>query len=222
MKEIFQGEVYEILPLPNGIIFSYCKDVVDGQIVVSFKMLSFDTGRFTDVAKNIYLLTKFGNNYKEVIKNCDNYITVKSIVLPNGKVFLMTSDGMAQLIDTDAVAIWKGMLTYRSTTASDIVLYKNTLWASYSECNVMLRYNLNNMREELRIGGKNSPFNKPKNLFVEGESVIVSNQGSQKLTQVNLESYVVLDCEEFPEPVKQYVKVKDYRFVILNSGIYLI
>ncbi len=222
MKEIFSGEVYEILPLPNGIIFSYCKDIVDSQIVVSFKMLSFDTGRFTDVAKNIYLLTKFGNNYKEVIKNCDNYITVKSIVLPNGKVFLLSSDGMAQLVDTDAVAIWKGMLTYRTYSASDIVLYKNSLWASYSECNVMLRYNLNTMREELRIGGNKSPFDKPKGLFVEGQSVTVCNQGSQKLTNVNLESYVVLDGEEFPEPVKQYIKVGDYRFVLLQSGVYLI
>ena len=83
MKKIFEGEVYEILPLSNGIIFSYCKEVIDENIVVAFKMLSFDTGRFTDIAKNIYLLTKFGNNYKAVMANCDNYITVKSIILPS-------------------------------------------------------------------------------------------------------------------------------------------
>lgn len=222
MKEIFHGEVYEILPLSNGIVFSYCKDVIDDNVIVAFKMLSFDNGRFTDVAKNIYLLTKFGNNYKMVVDNCDNYITVKSIILPNSKVFLLSADGLAQLIDTDGIPIWKGMLSYRTYTASDIVLYKSCLWACYSECNAMLRYNLNTMREELRIGGNRSPFNKPKSLFVEGENVIVSNQGSQKLTKVNLESYVVTDCEEFPEPVNQYVKVGNYRFVLLKSGIYMI
>lgn len=222
MKPIFEGEVYEILPLSNGIIFSYCKDIIDQNIVVAFKMLSFENGRMTDIAKNIYLLTKFGNNYKAVIENCDNYITVKSILLPNSKVFLLSSDGEAQLIDTDGTPIWKGILSYRGFNASDIVLYKNTLWACYSDSNVMVRYNLANMREELRIGGNKSPFNKPKNLFIEGNTVTVSNQGSQKLTQVNLDSYTTLDCEEFEEPVKQYVKSDNYRFVLLDSGIYML
>lgn len=222
MKPIFEGEVYEILPLSNGIIFSYCKDIIDQNIVVAFKMLSFENGRMTDIAKNIYLMTKFGNNYKAVIENCDNYITVKSILLPNSKVFLLSSSGEAQLIDTDGTAIWKGLLSYRGFNASDIVLYKNSLWACYSDSNVMVRYNVATMREELRIGGNKSPFSKPKSLFIEGNTVTVSNQGSQKLTQVNLDSYTILDCEEFEEPVKQYVKSDKYRFVLLDSGVYML
>jgi len=47
MKRIFEGQVYEILPLSNGIIFSYCKEIIDQNVVVSFKMLSFETGRIT-------------------------------------------------------------------------------------------------------------------------------------------------------------------------------
>ncbi len=222
MKQIFQGEVYEILPMPNGIIFSYCKDIIDQNVVVAFKMLSFETGRFTDIAKNIYLLTKFGNNYKAVIENCENYITVRSILLPNGKVFLLSQNGEAQLIDTDGTPIWKGTLAYRGFTATDIVLYKNSLWACYFDSNVMVRYNLSTMREELRIGGNKSPFNNPKSLFIEDSCVTVCNHGSKKLTQVNLESYTTLDGEEFEEPVKQYIKADKYRFVLLDSGVYMI
>ena len=85
MKKVFAGEVYEVMPLSGGIIFSYCKDTLeDNNVVVAYKMISFENGKFTDVAKNIYLLTKFGNSYKAVAALCDNYITVKSIVLPNG------------------------------------------------------------------------------------------------------------------------------------------
>ena len=102
MKQIFSGEIFEVLPLSDGILFSYCKDRQEENVSVAYKMISFDNGRFTDVARNIYLITKFGNNYKSVVRLCDNYITVKSIVLPNGKVFLMNSDGTAQLIDNDA------------------------------------------------------------------------------------------------------------------------
>ena len=222
MKQVFSGEAYEILPLPNGIIFSYCKDIIDQNVVVAFKMLSFETGRFTDIAKNIYLLTKFGNNYKSVIENCENYITVRSILLPNSKVFLLSPDGEAQLIDTDGTPIWKGILSYRGFTASDIVLYKNSLWTCYSDSNVMVRYNLATMREELRIGGNKSPFNQPKSLFVEDNCVTVSNQGSKKLTSLNLDTYAVSDCEEFEEPLKQYIKADKYRFVLLDSGIYML
>ena len=129
MKKVFSGEVYEVLPISNGIIFSYCKDVVDQSTVVAYKMITFDNGRFTDIAKNIYLLTKFGNNYKAVAAICDNYITAKSIVLPNSKVFLLSADGEARLLGADALPVWTGELKYRGCNATDIALYKNALWA---------------------------------------------------------------------------------------------
>ena len=88
MKKIFSGRVFDVLPLSDGIIFSYCKDVIDENTIVSYKMISFENGHFTDVARNIYLLTKFGNNYKATAMFCGNYITAKSIVLPNSKVCL--------------------------------------------------------------------------------------------------------------------------------------
>ena len=211
-----------MLPISNGIIFSYCKDVVDQSTVVAYKMITFDNGRFTDIAKNIYLLTKFGNNYKAVAAICDNYITAKSIVLPNSKVFLLSADGEARLLGADALPVWTGELKYRGCNATDIALYKNALWASFADCNVLLRYNLTAMREELRIGGNKSPFDKPSGLFVDGDTVMVSNVGSSKLIEVNLNTYSVFDYEEFSEPVRQYVKVGENRFAVLDSGLYLV
>ncbi len=222
MKEVFSGEVFEVMPLQNGIIFSYLKDFVNDDIVVAYKMLSFDTGRFTDVAKNMYLITKFGNNYKAALEFCDNYITVKSILLQGGKVFLLAPNGEAQLVDTDGMPIWTGNLCYRSSAPNDIILHNNALWVCYSEKNALLRFNLATMREELRIGGNKSPFDKPRDLFLEGDTVMVSNQGSMKLTQINLNTYNVFDYETFEEPVYQYVKVGDNRFALLKSGLYLI
>lgn len=222
MKKVFSGEVYEVLPISNGLIFSYCKDVVDQSTVVAYKMITFDNGRFTDIAKNIYLLTKFGNNYKAVAAICDNYITAKSIVLPNSKVFLLSADGEARLLGADALPVWTGELKYRGCNATDIALYKNALWASFADCNVLLRYNLTAMREELRIGGNKSPFDKPSGLFVDGDTVMVSNVGSSKLIEVNLNTYSVFDYEEFSEPVRQYVKVGENRFAVLDSGLYLV
>ena len=222
MKQVFFGEIYEALPLSNGIIFSYCKEILDEGVVVSYKMISFETGRFTDVAKNIYLLTKFGNNYKAVLELVGNYITVKSILLPGSKLFLMNEDGFAQLLDSDITPLWTGYLAYRGDAPSDIVLHDNALWAVYSQSNVLLKYNLATMKEELRIGGGVSPFNKPQSLFVEGNKIMVSNSGSNNLIEIDLNSYSVFEFEKFAESVFQYIKVGDYRFAVLASGIYLI
>lgn len=222
MKQIFEGTVFDILPTQNGILFSYHKDILEDKIVVGYKMLSFDTGRFSDVAKNVYLVTKYGHNYKAVINYCNNYILTRAIVLPNSKVFILKIDGEAMLLDADATPIWQGSLTYRSCTASDITVYKNALWAAYSECNVLLRYNLFNMREELRIGGNHSPFDKPRGLYLKGDTAIISNLGSQKLVGVNLDSYTVNEIREFSEPVSQYIESGKYSFVLLKSGIYAV
>ena len=222
MKKMFEGTVFDLLPTQNGIIFAYHKDTLEDKIVIGYKMLSFDTGRFTDVAKNIYLLTKFGHNYKAVINYCKNYVLTRSIVLPNSKVFILKKDGSSLLLDADATPIWEGNLTYRGCNATDILVYKNTLWATFNDCNVMLRYNLFNMREELRIGGNHSPFDKPKHLFLSNNTAIVCNQNSQKLLRVDLENYTVDEIEQFDEPLLQYIESGKYKFVLLKSGIYAI
>lgn len=223
METIFKGEICEVLPLSNGIIFSYCKERINEQQAdIAYKMVSFEDGRVTDVAKNIYQLTKFGNNYKAVLYYCENFLTDKALLVPGGKVFLMQTGGDAFFLDSDGAPLWSGNLSYRSMAPDDIVLYNNSLWASYSEANILLRYNLSTMKEELRIGGSRSPFDKPGDLFVQGDNVIVSNRGSGKLLQVNLNTYSVEEREDFGETVYQYLAVTDYRFAILKSGLYLI
>lgn len=222
MKQIFAGTVFDILPTQNGILFSYYKENIDDKMIVNYKMLSFDTGKFSDVTNHVYWITKFGHNYKPILKYCDNYILSKAIVLLNSKVFILKTNGEAMLVDTDASPIWQGSLSYRGAIASDIIVYKNALWAAYAECNVLLRYNLFNMREELRIGGNNSPFNYPKSLFLKNDTAIICNRNSQKLLSINLDSYAVEELQEFSEPIIQYIESGKYRFVLSKSGIYAI
>ncbi len=222
MRPVFTGEVYEVLPLNNGIVFSYCKDKTEKDVTVSYKMLSFDNARLTDITYDIYFLTKFGNNYRAIRPLCENYINAKAILLLNGNVFLMERSGNAALIDADSTPIWTGELSYRGYKATDIMLYKNVIWACYPDGNVLLRYNLSTMREEIRIGGNQSPFDRPVGLFCEGDSVLVSNKRSHKLIRLDLKNYTVFEEETFEEPLYQYLRVNDYRFVLLESGLYVI
>lgn len=221
MKKIFDGEVYEVLPLKGGIIFSYCKETDGENVLVAYRMLSFDNGRFSNVENDIYLITKFGNNYRSIATLCENHIKTKTINLPSGKIFLMQPDGTAQLVDNDASPVWTGRLSYKNTTPSDIALHDNSLWAVYPDCNVLLSYNLATMREELRIGGgKASPLNRPRTISINDNRITVCNLESRNIIEVDLANYKVREVESFDEPVYQYLEVAGNRFALLESGLY--
>lgn len=220
MKRIFAGEVYDIISQPNGVVFSYCKEKSDDQILVSYKMYSLETDKTTDVAKNIYLLSKFGSNYRAITSCFENHITVKSVIFPNGKIFTLERDGIAKLFSEEGEILWQGSLIYRGKSPSDISFYKNALWCCYSDANAILRYNILTMREELRIGGAVSPFVNPCDIFVNGENAVLSTPTTNKLVKVNLETFEAQDYKEFTESVYSFVKVKDTSFVLLDSGVY--
>ncbi len=222
MERIFSGEVYEVLLQSGGLIFSYNHHIENDCVAVHYKMLSFDSRQMTDVGKNIYKLAKFGSQYRMIAPLCDNYITARALLLQDGKVFLSEQSGKATLFDHDGMPIWTGDLQYRGSAPSDIALYKNSLWATYDSFNVMLRFNLATMREELRIGGTRSPFNQPCDLSVDGNEATVSNRGSNKLVKIDLDTYAVSDYKEFSEPVRGYVRNDNFEFVLLDSGIYIL
>ncbi len=222
MKQIFEGQVYEILSISGGIMFSYCKEALEDQIVVGYKMISFDNGRITDVAKNAFLGAKYGTNYQEILKKCEHYITDRIIHLQNEKMLIYSKNGILKLLNADTSVLWQGTLSYRNYNASDFIIYKSALWACFPECDVMLRYNLSTMHEELRIGGKKSPFSKPRSLFLENDDAYVCNIGSKRIVKVNLADYTVNEHLEFSEEVYQYFKSDIYGFVILKSGLYMV
>ena len=222
MKRVFNGKVYEMIPQKSGMVFPYRKGGDDKNALVCLKMLSIDTGILSDVAKNVYFISKFGANYRASLELCSNYVMSRALVLPSGRVFLSSDNGNSYLIDGDGLPVWSGDFKYRDESPSDIAIYKNCLWASYLKAGVLLRFNLSTMREELRIGGKNSPFNRPNDIFIDGRTAYVSNIGSNKLLKVDLSSYTVEDYREFSEPVYGYARINKYEFVLLESGIYLL
>lgn len=223
MELLFEGKVFEILPTSSGIIFSYLnREFENGNVEVSYKMISLDSRRITDVAKNVYMITKFGNNYKSIEKYCENYIMSKSIILPGGRVFLLHEDGQAQLVDANGELIWTGLMVYKNFTPSDMILFADGLWACFEKGNFLIRYSLTNMKEELRIGGKNSPFDGPCHLVEEDNQIVVCNKNSKKILSLDTQKYSVLEYETFEEPLEQYVNLDGYRFVILESGLYVL
>ena len=222
MKKIFDGKIYEMLPKSDGIIFPYQKAVVDDGDIVWYKMLSFENSNITDVSKNVYWNLKFGSNYAVAVNTAKNFVTTKAILLPNNRLFLCCDNGQVFVIDPDGMLNIAGELKYRDNPPNDIAFYKNSIWASFENHNVLIRFNINTMRAELRIGGKSSPFNKPQGVFIEGSTAYVCNTGTNNIVKIDLENYSVEEYYSFEEPVYSYVKSGNFEFVLLESGLYII
>lgn len=222
MKKIFDGKIYEMLPKSDGIIFPYQKAVVEQGDIVWYKMLSIENSSLTDVSESIYTNMKFGSNYSVAVNICNNFVSEKAIILPDGRLLLCNISGQVFIIDTDGMINISGELKYRDSAPSSIAFHKNSIWASFREYNVLIRFNVNTMRNELRIGGKTSPFDLPENIFIDGDTAYVCNSGSNKLIKVNLENYSVDDYQTFEEPIHAYTKSGNFEFALLDSGLYII
>ena len=222
MKKIFDGKIYEVLPKSDGIIFPYQKAVIDQGDVVWYKMLSIENSTLTDVSENIYMNIKFGSNYNIAASVCKNFVAEKALVLPDGRTLLCNQNGQVFIIDADGMINISGEIKYRDESPSAIAYYKNSIWASFRENNVLIRFNIATMRAELRIGGKTSPFASPEDIFVDGEFAYVCNGKANNIIKVNLESYSVEEHYNFEEPILSYVKSGSFEFVLLDSGLYVI
>lgn len=221
MTKIFEGDVLHIIPADSRIIVAYAEERSETQLTVAFKMVSFDDDKSTNVAKNIYQLSKFGANYRSFCIQVQNYFTCKNIILENEKMLVLEVDGTIELLDTDASFIWAGKLLYKNTPPSSIAVYENKLWATFPEHNVLVRYNLNTMREELRIGGgSSSPFANPCHIFIKNNFAYICNKGSLQILKVDLTTYSLEVFEEFTTPVNQYLEVDNRRFVVKDDGVY--
>ena len=109
-----------------------------------------------------------------------------------------------------------------SSAPSSVTVTDGSLWAAYAAKNVIVRYNLQNLREELRIGGTNSVFNIPVNLFPAGKKMFVCNAGNNEIWKLDLTDYSAEKYYEFSEPLIDYTFVGKYEIAALESGIYLL
>lgn len=221
MTAVFEGDILHVLPIENGIIIAYAEARGETQLTAAFKMVSFDTGKITNIAKNIYQLSKFGANYRAYCVQVQNYFTCKNIIFPSEKMLVLEQEGTVELLDTDASFLWAGKILYKGTPPNSIALYQNKIWAAFPEHNVLVRYNINTMREELRIGGGTaSPFSQPCDIYVKDSYAYVCNPGSLQILKVDLNNYSLEVYEEFTNPVKQYLEIGNSRFVVFNHGVY--
>lgn len=224
MRQIFEGDVHDIVVMENGVCFVFTAEKEQETAKVEFKRISFETGKMSRVTKNVFFLAKFGTRYKAIMQHCSNFAEARVLNLPQDRVFVLDNlNGNAVLLDSFGLPLWMSRLSYKDTPPSDIAFVQDGLWACFKEHNAIIKFNLTNMHEELRIGGgKGSPFKSPIKLTPTENGLAVLGAADKKLVGINLKDFSVTEMHAFSEPVKKYLKADDFEFVITQSGLYLI
>lgn len=222
MDKISPHNALSLLALPSGFVFAYPFEISSDSMKVGYKMVSFDTGKISNVTGTIYTLTKFGHEYRTFKNKIKNFITCLSAVFDDGRVFVVETDSSAQLFNQFGENIWTGKLSYQGLTPKAIAASGETLWAAYSEKNTIVKYNINSMREELRIGGSSSPFSSPCAIFPAGNKLFVCNESGRDIWKIDTTNYSTELYYEFEEKILDYKFIDKYEIVCLESGIYLL
>lgn len=222
MKLIAKDKVFSLHPLPDGFLYSYLIEQVDEQLKIGYKMVSFSGGKISNVTKNIYMLTKFGSAYKSFIDKINNYLTCFAIPLENGQCFIIETSGSAVLYGAEGEEIWADTLLYKKSAPGGIAVNGNSVWISFTDSNVLIRYDLKTLRQELRIGGEHSPFIKPTGLFPAGSKIFICSEGDNCIWKMDCSTYHTELYYDFEEKVKDYKFINKYEIVVLESGIYLL
>ena len=222
MDIISPHKALSLLALPSGFIFSYPFEIQADSMKVGYKMVSFDTGKISNVMGTAYTLTKFGPLYKNFKNDIKNFITCLSAVFDDGRVFVVETDGSAALYDPTGVKTFEGKFLYQGVIPSAIAASGDTLWAAFPDKNTIVKYNASSMREELRIGGGSSPFVNPVSIFPAGSKLFVCNSGTNDIWKIDTGSYTTELYYQFEEPLLDYKFIDKYEIVCLESGIYLL
>ena len=225
VKKLFSDKIYDILEVGNGFIVVYRRPEIDDKVVVSYKSVSLENGVVTKRIKADYEFVKFGPNYSTVNFQVDNFITSSCVELDGGRLFIVSKSGDAKIVEPNGCTEWQGTIRYKDFGPSAIAHFGHTLWASFSEKNALIRFNLRTMREELRIGGSNdSSFSAPEGMWIDQPAgkLLVCNSTGNNLLEVDMKTYTVMERAVFEEPVHKYLRIGEREFVVLDSGLYLL
>lgn len=219
MKQIFDSRILQVQPCQTGFIFVE-QQAEEEKTIVSYKMLDFERSSFNPITRNVYLLAKFGNRFELFENSAEEFINTKTLFFPQRYVMICDGNGLASLYTGDGVLRYQRSLVYGEEVPYDFVLGDDCFWASYPQNGAVIRYSLQNLRQELRIGGGASRLPSPKGLYYQHEKLLFCSSSEHKVFELDPITFEMEAYHSFEEPVHNYYKYNSHEIVVLDSGVY--
>ena len=74
--------VYDIIAFSNGIIFTKKRVLENGTVKVNFYGYDIKRMQKTPVTKSVYLLNKYGSEYKKIAEQLGDYVSCDADIFP--------------------------------------------------------------------------------------------------------------------------------------------
>lgn len=220
MKQIFGSEVLQIQPCQNGFIFVLKQEEQNEKTVIAYKMMDFERMTIAPVTRNVYLLEKFGGQFERYDQNPDDFLNLRSLILPERRLLTVDTKGNAVVVGGDGRKQFEGCLTYQGCVPDHLVLGDGCVYASYPDAGAVIRYNAATLRQELRLGGGENPMPRPEGLYYQNGQLLVCMPTEHKMMELNFNTFELEDYEAFEEPIHRYLKYNANEIVLLDSGAY--
>lgn len=224
MQLISSKEIIDIIRYSdNSVIIVEKKPLPDpSQYKVQYSVVDFEKKSIDVVTKGAYLLKKFGANFKRISQIIPNFVQCDAAVLYDRRVLAIYPNGEAGIFDREGELEWSGVFDYHEKTVKCLTLEGKYFWSVCPEENCVLRYSCQNMKVDLRIGGKDAQtFVNPTHVNFDMGDIYVCCD-SNKVRKIDGSNYTVSDYLNFTDNVKGFYKFGEYAIAVMTSGTYLL
>lgn len=215
--------VFDIIAFSNGIIYTRKKMLENGSARVSFHGYDIKRMQSTPVTKSVYLLNKYGPEYKKIAEQLGDYVSCAADITPQKEVVVVFPGGEAGIFSPKGNMAWSSDLLYHNCEIQGAVCDERQIWSVVPEMNCVVSYSVSHKKFSMRIGsGDPATFDKPVWVSRYDDELFVCCEGSHKVRTVNLKDFSVNDFRIFDEPVTRYLRSCGKEIVVLESGVYIL
>lgn len=222
MKKITDS-IYDIIAFSNGIIYTRKTVLENGSVKVNFYGYDIKRMQNTPVTKSVYLLNKFGAEYKKISEQLGDYISCDADITANKYPIVIYETGETGVFSPDGDIVWSGDINYLDCEVNGVAIDGDRFWSVVPDKNCVVSYSIPHKRFNMRIGSLDSPsFHKPVAISKYDNELYICNADSCKIRKISLKDYSVSDYMSFDEPVYKYLRSCDREIVVLESGLYIL
>lgn len=215
--------VYDIIAFSNGIIYTRKKTLENGSARVSFYGYDIKRMQNTPVTKSVYLLNKYGPEYKKIAEQLGDYVSCDADILPSKQVVVVYPSGETGFFSPSGDMVWSSDLLYHDCEICGAVYDNRQIWSVIPDLNCVVSYSVSHKKFSMRIGSENSnTFEHPVSISKYDNELFICNRDSNKVRTVSLNDYSVNDFRIFDEPVYKYLRSCGKEIVVLESGVYIL
>lgn len=224
MQQISTKEIVDIIKYSSDSVILVEKIPLTNpsQYKVKYSVVDFKNKRIDVSTKSAYLLKKFGANFKRISEIIPNFVQCEAAVLYDRRVLAIYPNGESGIFDREGELDWSGTFDYHDNPVKCLALEGKYFWSVCTDENCVVRYSAQNMKLDLRIGGKDAQtFIKPSHICYDNGDIYVCCDNN-KVRKIDGRNYTVSDYLNFNNTVKRFYKYGDYAIAVMADGTYVL